>query len=63
MAAPVERVPTASAGEPVLELVDRIGRADAGDGRALVFDGDELVGIVSPTDLNRALELARLKGE
>ena len=34
-----------------------------GDGRMLVFDGARLVGIVSPTDVNRALGLASLRSE
>ena len=58
---PAADVASASPDEPVLELVDRIARADGGDGRALVFDHGHLIGIVSPTDLNHALELARLR--
>jgi Zn-dependent protease/CBS domain-containing protein len=59
---PIEEVPRAAPGDPVLDLLDRIEAGRAGDGRALVFDGDRAVGIVSPTDLNRAVELARLRG-
>jgi Zn-dependent protease len=58
---PVDQVPRAAPGDPVLELVDRMAATRAGDGRALVYDGDRAVGIVSPTDLNRAVDLARLR--
>jgi Zn-dependent protease len=61
VAAPIDRVPGARPDEPVLALIDRIAQAAAGDGRALVFDDGKLVGIVSPTDLNRALDVARLR--
>ena len=39
-----------------------LGRRADGDGRLLVFDDDHLVGIVSPSDLDRMLDLARLRG-
>jgi CBS domain-containing protein len=43
-------------------MVDVLGRLDAGgDGRLLVMDGDEVVGIISPTDLVRLLELRDLR--
>jgi Zn-dependent protease len=61
IATPIERVPRATPDEAIIALLDRIGLSDTSDGRALVFDDDHLVGIVSPTDLNRALELARLR--
>jgi CBS domain-containing protein len=61
VAAPIDRVPGARPDEPVLALIDRIAQAAAGDGRALVFDDGKLVGIVSPTDINRALDVARLR--
>jgi Zn-dependent protease len=62
-AVPAAQRGTVRAGDRVLDLVDRITQAKAGDGRALVFEDDRAVGIVSPTDLNRALELARLRGD
>jgi len=58
---PVDQVPHATPEEPVVELLDRLARADAGDGRALVFSDDQLVGIVSPTDISNALEVALLR--
>jgi Zn-dependent protease len=42
-------------------LLARTAAARGGDGRALVFAGDELVGIVSPSDLQRALDVAALQ--
>ena len=42
--------------EPLGELLGRV--SDGEDGRALVLDGDRLVGIVSPTDIMRALAAA-----
>ena len=42
--------------EPLGELLGRV--SDGGDGRALVLDGDRLVGIVSPTDIMRAIAAA-----
>ena len=61
IAVPIDRVPRARPDEPLLSLVDRLGPGAEGDGRALVFDDGTLVGIVSPTDLNRALDVARLR--
>ena len=47
--------------DTVPTLLQRLNEARGGDGRALVFDGEELVGIVSPTDLQRALDVAALQ--
>jgi Zn-dependent protease/CBS domain-containing protein len=61
IATPLDSVARAGPDELVLELIERLGRTDSRDGRALVFEDGHLVGIVTPTDLNRALELARLR--
>ena len=54
---PRERVPVV---EPEDELVDAAGALSESDvRRALVVDGDRLVGLVSVTDVARALELGR----
>jgi Zn-dependent protease len=53
---PVEQVQRAAPDEPLLEVMSRTGRA--GDGRVLVFEHEHLVGIVSPTDIARALQIA-----
>lgn len=54
-AVPVAQVATARADEPVVELVGRLPTSVVR--RALVYDGDDLVGIVSPSDVNRAMQL------
>ncbi len=55
----LEDVPLAHPDEMLLDLVGRMSRC--ADGRALVMDGSRLVGIVSPTDVARALEVAALR--
>ena len=54
-------VPRAGPDTPLTELVEHM--AGNTDGRALVFDGPELVGIVSPSDVSRAVEQATLRRE
>lgn len=49
VAVPIARVPIARPDEPVSDLMSRLGGPTGG--RALVFDGDELVGVVSSADL------------
>ena len=43
------------------DLLSKLGPPN--DGRALVFDGDQLVGIVSPSDVARRMQLAELPAE
>jgi CBS domain-containing protein len=53
-------VPIASADEPLVALMPRM--ADRADGRAVVVDDDgRVIGIVSPRDISRALELRDLR--
>jgi Zn-dependent protease/CBS domain-containing protein len=52
VACPMSDVTVASPDEPLLDLMGRL--EGCADGRALVMDGDELVGIVSPSDISRA---------
>jgi CBS domain-containing protein len=52
---PLDDVTTADPDEPLLPV---LRRARGGDGRVLVFDGGRLVGIISPTDVARILQLA-----
>lgn len=59
IALPLESLPTAAPDEPLSALIERIGTPGHG-GRALVMDGDELVGIVTPSDLVRLLDVYRL---
>ena len=58
IATPLDRVPRTSPDELVLDLLARMRASD--DGRALVYDGDRLVGIVAPSDITRAMTLAGL---
>ncbi|MBB5158516.1 site-2 protease family protein [Saccharopolyspora phatthalungensis] len=51
-ACPVQRVPTATAEEPLAAVLPQL--SDSTDGRILVFDEGHLVGIVSPSDISRA---------
>ncbi|HLQ61118.1 MAG TPA: hypothetical protein VK131_04565, partial [Candidatus Acidoferrales bacterium] len=60
LACGLDEVATSAPFEPLINLLDRTG--SCGDGRVLVLQGGELVGIVSPTDINRALRMAALRG-
>ena len=54
----VDQLPTATPDEPAIALLDRMaGRSKPG---ALVLDGDRVVGLVTPPDIDRALEPAAL---
>jgi Zn-dependent protease/CBS domain-containing protein len=60
VAGPRQDLVTAAPDQPLAELLGRV--SDGEDGRALVLDGERLVGIVSPTDIMRALAAADLQG-
>jgi CBS domain-containing protein len=49
----MDQVAQASSGEPVTAVLDRVGRSD--EGQVLVIDAGKLVGLLSPTDITRAL--------
>jgi CBS domain-containing protein len=54
-----DEVPTARPDEPLADLLPRM--AGCADGRAIVTDGNgAVVGIVSPSDVSRAVQLASL---
>jgi Zn-dependent protease/CBS domain-containing protein len=53
-ACPLSDVARATPDEPVADLLPRLNGGS--DSRALVFDGSHLAGIVSPTDISRAVE-------
>ncbi len=55
IACPTDEVPIARPDELVSELLVRLG--GCADGRALVMAGDQLVGIISPSDISRAAAL------
>lgn len=57
---PLDEVPRARPDEPLVEVLPRM-RDDCAEGRMLVFEGERLVGILSPTDVRRALELADVR--
>jgi CBS-domain-containing membrane protein len=51
---PLDTVSTAGSADPVTNL---LGVAeDCSEGRTLVVDGGRLVGIISPSDINRLLQ-------
>jgi Zn-dependent protease len=54
IAIPAANVPVARRDEQLTDLLKRMGTAS--DGRAMVFDSDQLVGIVSPSDIARLLQ-------
>jgi Zn-dependent protease/CBS domain-containing protein len=60
VACPRQDLVTVAPDEPLADLVGRVSAAE--DGRALVLDGERLVGIVSPTDIMRALAAADRPG-
>ena len=60
VACPRGNLVTVAPDEPLAELLGRVSAGE--DGRTLVLDGDRLVGIVSPTDIMRALAAADQPG-
>ena len=54
VACPLADVARATPDEPVADVLPRLNACS--DSRALVFTGDHLAGIISPTDISRALE-------
>jgi Zn-dependent protease len=59
IACPADEVAVAGVDDPLVDLLERISRGS--DGRALVVEDGQLVGIVSPTDIARRLEIAPLR--
>jgi Zn-dependent protease/CBS domain-containing protein len=58
VAIPLAQVRTATPGEPLLALMERLTPKTGG--RVLVFDDGRLVGIVTATDITRAIEVSGL---
>lgn len=54
IATPRDRIPTAQPDESLSALLPRFSAAT--EGSILIFSGDELVGIITPTEINRAAE-------
>jgi CBS domain-containing protein len=59
IALPLRSVPTAAPPEPLSALIERLAAAGHGS-RALVIDGGRVVGIVTPSDLARLIDVYRL---
>lgn len=59
LATPLDEVVRSRPEEPVVDLIPRLGASP--DGRSLVFDRGELVGILTPTDVVRMSEMAMLR--
>ena len=60
VARPISQVPTTRPDEQLAALIERIGAAL--ENRVLVFDGDHLVGILSPVDIARLLTARQVAG-
>ena len=58
VAVPLADVPTTTPDQPLTELLERLSPHTGG--RALVFDNGRLVGIITPTDITRTIELRSL---
>ena len=54
IAIPADRVPIARPDERITDLLKRVGAAS--DGRAMVYDGGTLVGILAPSDIARLFQ-------
>jgi Zn-dependent protease len=61
IAMPLTQIPIAAPTDLLTDLLSKLGPQS--DGRALVFDGDRLVGIVSPSDVARRMQFAELRSE
>ena len=60
VATPIEQVVTATCETPVVDVITGMN-LDGGGGRVLAFDGDRLVGIISPSDISRLMERVTLR--
>jgi Zn-dependent protease/predicted transcriptional regulator len=58
VACPPAEIPVGRPDEPLLDLLGRMSGCT--DGRAVVLDGGRVVGVVSPSDVTRTLQLADL---
>jgi Zn-dependent protease len=63
IAIPLDQLAIVHPDDRIVEVLEHADPDAGGDGRMLVFDADHLVGIVSPNDVNRAVQLAALRGE
>jgi hypothetical protein len=56
---PLDRVPTVSPLDPATHLLN-VSDVGCSEGRTLVVDNGRLVGIISPSDINRLLQMSSL---
>jgi CBS domain-containing protein len=56
---PIERLVTTTPDASIVDVI--VSMNESGDGRVLVFDGGQLVGIISPTDIARLMEAVALR--
>jgi Zn-dependent protease/CBS domain-containing protein len=61
VADPLPTITRCAPGDLLGEVLERMPRTARGGGRILVFDDDALVGIISPTDVQRTIEVASLR--
>ena len=61
VACPMDEIPVVGPDEPLADVLPRM--AGCSDGRALVVEDGRLVGLLSPTDVMRHLEVAELRGQ
>ncbi len=61
IATPLSGVPVGTPGEPIADLLQRMQASP--DGRALVIEDGHLVGIVSPSDIARFVQVAMLRSQ
>jgi Zn-dependent protease len=59
VAIPAARVPAAAPDDALVDVLDTLDAPTGG--RALVFDGDRLAGIVTTADIARAIDIGRLR--
>jgi CBS domain-containing protein len=57
---PLKDVPSVGEDDDLMDAAGELGETDVN--RALVLDGERLVGLLSVTDVARALEIRRLRG-
>jgi Zn-dependent protease len=60
VAVPIERVPRATRDEMVVDLLARLDESQPP--RALVQEGDAILGLVTPEDVARAMQMGQLRG-
>jgi Zn-dependent protease/CBS domain-containing protein len=61
VAEPLDNIATSAPDDPFHVVLERMSAAAGGGGRALVFDDGALVGIITPTDVHRAVDVAALR--